>query len=166
MANQHPLGLGVGPGFQLGVLVVQNVLPHEWIPVGSACVQFFQSLGGAIFIAVAQALFQNGLAQSIEENAPGISPDVFIHGGASDIRGILHSLHADDLLDAVLNAYLVGLRNSFYISVAASAMAFVMVAGLSWKKMEKSPAAAAPTSSEDVETGKFAGQEGPSAPVE
>src|SRR5690242_3654315 len=55
----HPMltviiqGLGIGVGFQTGVLVVQNSVSHEWIPQATACVQFFQSMGGAIFIAVA-----------------------------------------------------------------------------------------------------------------
>ncbi|KAH8896988.1 MFS general substrate transporter [Thozetella sp. PMI_491] len=130
-------GLGVGSGFQIGVLVVQNVLPLEWVPVGSACVQFFQSLGGAIFIAVAQAAFQNGLTQSVQENAPGIPPEIFIHSGASQVRDILASLHAEQLLNVVLEAYLLGLRHAFYISTGCAGGAFLMATGLSWKKIEK-----------------------------
>ncbi|KAJ4414381.1 hypothetical protein N0V85_003174 [Neurospora sp. IMI 360204] len=46
-------GLGTGVCFQAGILVVQNVLPQHLIPQATACVQFFQSFGGAVFIAVA-----------------------------------------------------------------------------------------------------------------
>ena len=137
-------GLGIGCGFQISVLVVQNVLPLEWIPVGSACVQFFQSLGGAIFIAVAQAVFQNGLAQGIRENAPGIPPEIFINSGASQVRQILQSLDAEQYLDVVLEAYLRGLRYSYYITVGCAAGAFLSAAGLSWKKIEKQQGAVSP----------------------
>ena len=35
-------GLGVGVGFQAGVIVVQNVVERELVPQATSCVQFFQ----------------------------------------------------------------------------------------------------------------------------
>ncbi|KAK4241777.1 major facilitator superfamily domain-containing protein [Achaetomium macrosporum] len=136
-------GLGIGVGFQTGVLVVQNNVPHEWIPQATACVQFFQAMGGAIFIAVAQAVFQNGLTEHIERDVPGIPPAVFINSGASQIPEVLEKLHATQYLNTVLNAYLQGLRNAFFISVGCAAAAFVAACGLSWKKIQKRKAPAA-----------------------
>lgn len=130
-------GLGIGVGFQVGVLVVQNTMPLEWVPVATACVQFFQSMGGAIFIAVAQAVFQNGLSEGVRSNAPGIDPQIFINGGASQVRQILEKMHAERFINAVLEAYLQGLRYSYYITVACAAAAFVAACGLSWKKISK-----------------------------
>ncbi|KAL2132932.1 hypothetical protein VTI74DRAFT_3153 [Chaetomium olivicolor] len=130
-------GLGIGIGFQTGVLVVQNTMPHEWIPQATACVQFFQSLGGAIFIAVAQAVFQNGLTEGIEKDAPGLPPQIFINSGASQIPQVLERLHASQYLTAVLTAYLQGLRNSYFITVACAGAAFFAACGLSWKKIQK-----------------------------
>ncbi|KAM7198880.1 MFS general substrate transporter [Naviculisporaceae sp. PSN 640] len=130
-------GLGIGVGFQVGVLVVQNVMPLEWVPVATACVQFFQSMGGAIFIAVAQSVFQNGLADGVRTNAPGVPPEIFINGGASQVRQILESMNAGRYINAVLEAYLQGLRYSYYITVACAGMAFVAACGLSWKKISK-----------------------------
>ncbi|KAK4127230.1 MFS general substrate transporter [Parathielavia appendiculata] len=134
-------GLGIGVGFQTGVLVVQNSVSHEWIPQATACVQFFQSMGGAIFIAVAQTVFQNGLIEGIERDAPGIPPQIFINSGASQIPQVLQHLGATQYLTAVLTAYLDGLRNSYFISVACAAAAFVSACGLSWKKIQKQKAA-------------------------
>jgi hypothetical protein len=37
-------GLGIGVGFQGGVLTVQTVLPLVDVPVATACVSFFQSV--------------------------------------------------------------------------------------------------------------------------
>ncbi|KAG7286180.1 hypothetical protein NEMBOFW57_008485 [Staphylotrichum longicolle] len=136
-------GLGIGVGFQTGVLVVQNSVSHEWIPQATACVQFFQSLGGAIFIAVAQAVFQNGLTEGIQRDAPGLPPQVFINSGASQIPQVLEQMHASQYLTAVLTAYLEGLRNSYFITVGCAAAAFVSACGLSWKKIQKRKAPAA-----------------------
>lgn len=132
-------GLGIGSGFQVGVLVVQTVLPQEWVPVGTACVQFFQAFGGAIFIAVAQTLFQNGLIDQINSANIGIDGHIFINSGASEIKGVLESLGRLDALDTVLEAYMTGLRNTYYISVACAGCAFFCTLGLEWKSVKHGP---------------------------
>ncbi|KAG9251473.1 major facilitator superfamily domain-containing protein [Emericellopsis atlantica] len=134
-------GLGIGAGFQVGVLVVQTVLPQEWVPVGTACVQFFQALGGAVFIAVAQTVFQNGLIDKINADDIGLDPRIFINSGASEIKSVLERMGRVDALDTVLEAYMSGLRNTFYISVACAGMAFLCVLGLRWKSVKKGPGA-------------------------
>ena len=111
---------------------MQAVLPHEDIPVASACIQFFQSLGGAIFIAVSQTVFQNGLIDGISRDAPGLDAQIFINSGASQVRGILKSMHMEQYTTAVLNAYWQGLRHSFFITVGCAAAAFLACLGLSW----------------------------------
>ncbi len=126
-------GLGIGAGFQIPVLVVQAVLPMEDVPVATACVQFFQAFGGAIFIAVSQTLFQNGLISGISSNAPGIDPTIFINSGASQVRDILAAMGRQDAVVAVLTAYMSGLRNTYYISTAAATAAFLACLGLEWK---------------------------------
>lgn len=130
-------GLGVGVGFQLGIVVVQTILPQEDIPVATACVQFFQSFGGAIFLAVAQTLFQNGLIDGVRQNAPGLDPEIFINSGASQVRQVLAALGQEQFTEAVLTAYLTGLRHAFYITVACAACAFLSACGLSWVNMKK-----------------------------
>lgn len=132
-------GLGIGSGFQLGVLVVQTVLPQEWVPVGTACVQFFQALGGAVFIAVAQTLFQNGLIDKLTADDLGIDPTIFINSGASEIKSVLEKMGRLDALDSVLVAYMEGLRNTYYISVACAGCAFIAAACLQWKSVKKGP---------------------------
>ncbi|KAL2176181.1 major facilitator superfamily domain-containing protein [Thermothelomyces heterothallicus CBS 202.75] len=151
-------GLGIGIGFQTGALVVQNSVSHEWIPQATACVQFFQVMGGAIFIAVAQAVFQNGLADEMERSVPGLPPQVLIHSGASEIPRVLERMHASRYLTAVLTAYMHGLRNTYYITVACAGAAFVAACGLSWKKIQKRrPAPAAVTAEGEAEKGEAKG---------
>ncbi|KAK5662036.1 hypothetical protein OQA88_10148 [Cercophora sp. LCS_1] len=154
-------GLGIGVGFQTGVLVVQNVMSLEWIPTATASVQFFQSLGGAIFIAVAQALFQNGLTEAVERDAPGLPAQIFINSGASQVRQILIQMHAEDATEAVLGAYLVGLRNTYYMTVALAGCAFIVACFLTWKKIKKHGGnTPSPSASEDeAERGEGAAKE-------
>lgn len=141
-------GLGIGVGFQLGILVVQAVLPQEDIAVATACVQFFQSFGGAIFIAVAQTVFQNGLINGIRRDVPGLDPQVFINSGASQVRQVLASMGMEQYTTAVLSAYLTGLRHSYYITVACAAGAFCAVSGLNWINIKKVEAQKAPPASQ------------------
>lgn len=143
-------GLGIGIGFQLGVVVVQNVLPQEDIPVATACVQFTQSLGGAIFLAVAQTLFQNGLIGGIERDAPGLNPTIFINAGASQVRQILRAMGQEQYIEAVLTAYLSGLRHAFFITVACAACAFVSALGLSWVSLKKKDAGMKPSADSEA----------------
>ncbi|KAI8931397.1 hypothetical protein NX059_011727 [Plenodomus lindquistii] len=70
------MGLGTGFCFQAPIIVVQNVLPQELIPQATACVQFFQALGGSVFLAVSQTVFQNGLINSLVRDVPDINPSL------------------------------------------------------------------------------------------
>ncbi|KAK1970741.1 major facilitator superfamily transporter [Colletotrichum sublineola] len=130
-------GLGAGACFQLGVLVVQTVLPQDEVPVASACVQFFQSLGGSVMIAVSQTLFQTGLIDGVVKNAPSINPAIFINSGADQVRGILTQMGRADLIPVVLEAYMVGLRHTFYVTLAGACASFFVCLGLEWKSVKK-----------------------------
>ncbi|KAI1437074.1 major facilitator superfamily domain-containing protein [Xylaria sp. CBS 124048] len=132
-------GLGTGVGFQIGLLVVQNTLSQELVPQGTACVQFSQSLGGSLFIAIAQTLFQNGLIDGIRRKAPQLDPMIFVNSGANRIPEILARLGQSEALDVVLTAYMTGLRNTYYISAAAAAAAFCAALGLEWNRIKKHP---------------------------
>ena len=130
-------GLGIGVGFQGGVVTVQTVLPLVDVPVATACVSFFQTLGGALFISVAQTLFQNGLYSGIQKNAPQLDAEVFLHSGATQIRSILAEMHQEDQLEAVLQAYVDGLTHTYWITTACAIVAFLSVCGLEWKSVKK-----------------------------
>lgn len=111
------------------------------IPVATACVQFFQALGSAVFIAVAQTLFQNGIIRGVSSEptlvSHGIDPLIFINSGASEVRGILEGMGAADAIPAVLAAYMGGIKDTFYVTVAAAVSSFVVAAGLKWRSVKK-----------------------------
>ncbi|KAL0765368.1 hypothetical protein CaCOL14_012117 [Colletotrichum acutatum] len=130
-------GLGLGAGFQIGVLIVQTVLPQEWVPVGTAAVQFFQALGGALFVAVAQTVLQNGLIDTINDDSIGIDPTIFINSGASEVKGVLRRMGRLDAFDTILKAYMKGLRDTFYITLACAACAFICCLFFQWKSVKQ-----------------------------
>ncbi|KAM0181168.1 hypothetical protein ACHAPF_001913 [Botrytis cinerea] len=130
-------GIGIGVGFQGGVLVVQTVVPLVDVPVGSACVSFFQSLGGALFISVCQTLFQNGLKSGIEKYAPQLDPQLFLHSGATEIQQLLAQLNQEEAIGAVRQAYVEGLTRCYWVTTACAIGSFLAVCGLDWKSVKR-----------------------------
>ena len=130
-------GLGVGVGFEGGIIVVQTVLPLKRVPVAISCVSFFMTLGGALFIPISQTLFQNGLLKGIEINAPQLDAHVFLQSGATEIRSLLASMSQQGALDIVLQAYVDGLKDTFWITAACAIAALVAACGLEWKSVKK-----------------------------
>lgn len=130
-------GLGVGAGFQLGALVVQTVLGQDDVAVATACVQFFQALGGGLMIGAAQAVFQNGLISGVQNNAGGIEPQIFINSGADQVGPILREMGREDAVVPVLEAYMDGLRDTYWITLACALGAFVTTLGLRFKSVKQ-----------------------------
>ncbi|KAF1829902.1 MFS general substrate transporter [Decorospora gaudefroyi] len=86
---QFILGFGIGLGLQQPAMVVQNVLPLKQVPTATAMVVFAQTLGGAIFVAAAQAAFSNELADTLAAKAPQIPAAQIIAIGATDFRKVV-----------------------------------------------------------------------------
>lgn len=133
---QIVLGLGSGAGLQVPMTAVQTVLKAEDIPVGTAAITFFQTLGGTIFIAVGQSVFQNGLSAGIHDHAPGVDPSMIISAGATDIRSALAASGQLDALLGVIEAYVAGLRDTYRLSMALMIVAFVAACFMEWRNIK------------------------------
>ncbi|KAJ5642942.1 MFS toxin efflux pump [Penicillium longicatenatum] len=133
---QIVVGAGIGAGLQVPMTAVQTVLTPEDIPVGTAAVMFFQTLGGAIFIAVGQSVFQNGLIAGISTHTTGVDPSAIIGAGATEMRKVLSTLGHLDQLDGVIQAYMSGLRDTYRVSLALMIAAFVAACFLEWKSVK------------------------------
>ncbi|PKX94105.1 MDR family MFS transporter [Aspergillus novofumigatus IBT 16806] len=133
---QIVLGAGVGAGFQIPMTAVQTVLPAEDIPIGTAAVMFFQTLGGALFIAVAQSVFQNGLISGLAKYAPTVDPAAIVKAGATEMRPVLIKLGQLDQLMNVIKAYMDGLRASYRVSLALVLVAFAVSLLMEWKSVK------------------------------
>jgi hypothetical protein len=125
-------GFGVGLGMSQGLITVQTVLPLKDVPTGTALVMFMQSFGGALFVSVAQNVFNNRIFTEIPLRAPGVNPDIVLHVGATSLRD--HIPKAS--LAGVQLAYNTALTNTWYISVAMVAFSAIGAIFMEWKSVK------------------------------
>ncbi|KAG0155711.1 hypothetical protein PDIDSM_2884 [Penicillium digitatum] len=116
---QIVVGAGIGAGLQIPMTAVQT------------------TLGGAIFIAVGQSVFQNGLIEGIRTYAPDVEARAIISAGATEMRHVLITLGHLNQLDDVIRAYMNGLRDTYRVSLALMVAAFVAACFLEWKSVNK-----------------------------
>jgi hypothetical protein len=133
-------GCGVGVGFQVPIIAVQTVLDLEDIPVATACVIFFQSLGGALFISVAQNVFSNGVVRGVRQFTPWLSPTLLLDAGATEIRNVLSRLGRSADLQDVLRGYMVGLVDVYRVTLACACAAFVASLFFEWRSVKSDEA--------------------------
>ena len=103
---------------------------------------FFQQLGGALFIAVGQAVFQNKLIPQMQSINPSLSAIEITMAGATGLK----TLVSPDNLHMVLAAYAKSLNATFQVAIAMAGMAAVMACLVEWKSVKGrklGPAAAA-----------------------
>ncbi|KAJ5693459.1 hypothetical protein N7462_002882, partial [Penicillium macrosclerotiorum] len=127
------IGIGAGVGFQQCINALQTVLPLHDIPIGIAIITFSQSLSGALFISIAQNVFQNRLIASITENAPMVDPKALIEAGAANLA----MRFPEKFLPSVLYAYNIAVTETFYVSVATAALSLVGASLVEWRSMRK-----------------------------
>lgn len=126
-------GFGVGLGMQQPMVAVQASLKSLDVAIGTAIVIFSQTLGGALFICVAQNVFQNKLIETIAKaNLPGLDPKSVLAVGATQVR----STFKGDELAVVLSAYNTAITNCFYVAVAMSVLALVGAVFVPWNSVK------------------------------
>jgi len=138
---QFLAGFGSGIGIQVPFIAVQVVLSEKDIATGNAMAIFFNSLGGAISISIAQNIFSNGLKEHIPKYAPEVNAEVVINAGATFLRQAV-SLQS---LPGVIKAYMLALSDAFVIAIAFGGLATICACCVEWKsvKGKKITAAAA-----------------------
>ncbi|EXJ90759.1 hypothetical protein A1O1_03863 [Capronia coronata CBS 617.96] len=153
-------GIGLGLGIQQPSVAAQTVLAREDVPIGASMMFFAQTLGGSIFVSVANNIFDNKLAQGLK-SIPGIDPDVVGNVGATDLRSVV----PEQYLHSVLVVYNEALRNAFYVGVAVSAATVIGSLAMEWKNLRKiaaeQEAAAKAAALQGDNSGQSAGVEGP-----
>ncbi|KAK9322000.1 major facilitator superfamily domain-containing protein [Lipomyces orientalis] len=125
-------GAGVGAGMQMPLIAAQTVLNLDDVPVGTALIVFAQTLGGALFVSVAQNVFSNRLVKGVVEAAPGLDPTLVSNTGATNLKNIIPPQY----LSQVQVAYSKALTQTWYVSVAMSALSFIGAVGMEWKSVK------------------------------
>lgn len=130
---QFLFGAAVGMGMQGGLIAVQNVLPDNDIAIGTALIMFAQSLGGALFISVAQNVFTNGLIKNLRSVAPELNADFVLGVGATEIKNRIDAQY----WPGVRSAYNQSLVETYYVAAAVGAMSVIGAAFVQWKNVKK-----------------------------
>ncbi|KAF2869628.1 putative efflux pump antibiotic resistance protein [Massariosphaeria phaeospora] len=126
-------GFGIGFGLQQPLLVAQTVLPEADVPSGVALINLAQMLGGAVFVAVSQNVFQNKLEQDIRGLVPNFDTSRIFTMGARDF----FALFQPDELSQVLPLYCKAITTTFYISTAICAASIIGALGTEWTSTKK-----------------------------
>ncbi|KAG5981239.1 hypothetical protein E4U55_003150 [Claviceps digitariae] len=126
-------GIGVGLGMQQTMVAVQASLPGPDVAIGTAIIIFAQTLGGALFICVAQNVFQNKLVSNIAAaRIAGLDPAQVVSVGATEVQTLI----AKEYLPVVLEAYNGAVTNTFYVSAAMAALSVVGAALVPWNSVK------------------------------
>ena len=125
-------GFGVGFGMQQSVICAQTVLPLHDVPVGTAMMFFFQTLGGALMISVGQNVFDNELIKGITSNVPGVNPQQIVNVGATNLQSVIPAR----FLTKVLQVYNDSLTTTWYVAVAMASMGVFGTVWIEWKSVK------------------------------
>ncbi|KAJ3480194.1 hypothetical protein NLG97_g8129 [Lecanicillium saksenae] len=128
-------GFGVGIGMQQPMVALQTSLDPSDVPIGTAIVIFSQTLGGALFICVAQNVFQNKLVSNLV--AAGLAYQDVASVGATQIRKLI----SQESLPAVLEAYNSAITNAFYVSASLAALSLLGALFVPWNSVKAKKAA-------------------------
>ena len=133
---QIVFGVGSGLVMQIPIVAVQAVLPLEDVSIGTSCVMFTQAVGGAVFVSAGQSLFVNGMVHGMRKFAPKVDPTKLLAAGATEIRSVLADLGLESELPGVLEAYMLGLRDCFWVILVCSVLAFCAALAFEWRSVK------------------------------
>lgn len=136
---QALLGFGVGFGLQQPLIVAQSVLREQDVPFGIALMTLSQMLGGAVFVAVAQNVFQNDLVNGIVAAIPGFDSSQLLNEGATSFS----TLFTPEQIKLVLPIYNNVINAVFRIVAGLCAASIIGALGTEWRSTKKK--AATPT---------------------
>ncbi|PVH83078.1 MFS general substrate transporter [Cadophora sp. DSE1049] len=125
-------GFGAGSGVQIPFIAVQVVLDSKDMPTGNAIAIFFNSLGGAIAISIAQNIFSNGLKANLPKYAPGVDPTTVVRAGATYLKNVVEP----DKLPGVLHAYMIALQQAYVIPIVVGGIATICACFVEWKNVK------------------------------
>lgn len=102
------------------------------MPSGNAVAIFFNSLGGAISISIAQNIFSNTLIKQLPAYAPNLDPALIIGAGATGLRAVT----PDADLPGVLEAYNISVTRTFILPIACGGIACLCSLLFEWKSVK------------------------------
>ncbi|KAI3536345.1 AflT/aflT/transmembrane protein [Colletotrichum filicis] len=130
------LGVGVGLGGQQTLIAVQTVFQGRDVALATSLLIFLQSLGGTVFLAVAQNIFHSRLISELSQNVPNVNPAVVIDAGGSGLVESMRSIYPDSV-DGIIGAYNKALQNVFLIATVLGCLTVFGCVFIEWKSVKK-----------------------------
>ncbi|GJN66500.1 hypothetical protein PLICBS_000518 [Purpureocillium lilacinum] len=124
------VGFGRGMSMQIPLIAIQANTAPEFTAIATATLVFSQTFGCAVFIAIANALFNNTLKTELGRWAPGTDALAVIEAGATGIRSVVRD---EGDVPGVLMAYSKGVDAVFYLVVGMAVCMFAVSWGMGWK---------------------------------
>lgn len=124
-------GAGMGFGMQQPLMAMQAVLSNKDLPTGTAIIVFMQTIGGSLFVSVAENVFNNKLVTYTLEYAPGMDPATVLSTGATSIQTVIKE-QFPQYLDGVTLAYNDALTQTFVVSAAMAAISIIGSGLMPW----------------------------------
>ena len=103
------------------------------IAIAMSLVMFSQTIGGAVFLTIANTIFTQSLATELPKYAPDVDPQVIVNAGATAIRSVVSPKD----LGGVLIAFSKAFDHIFYLNAAAGVACFVFAWGMGWKDIRQ-----------------------------
>lgn len=129
-------GLGLGLAMQQPAVAAQTVMKRKDIPTAVSLMMLAQTLGGAIFLAIGQTVFTNGLVHNLEGAISGHNSadiiELIVNTGATSLRSVVDS----EYLPPVLEAYNKALVSTFIVGLATSCASILGAVGMEWKSVK------------------------------
>ncbi|CAI7654832.1 unnamed protein product [Penicillium glandicola] len=125
-------GVGWGLAYQVPINAVHGTVAPDDIATVTGVIVFFQTVGGAVFVAAAQAAFVNQIIIKLAATAPSINSALVISTGARELRDVFTT----EQMTAILPAYMTGLKVAYAISIAAAGIAFCLSPFNNFKKID------------------------------
>lgn len=125
-------GFGAGSAMGMPFLAVQVVLSTQDMPSGNAISMFFNTIGGAIGISIAQNIFSNTLVKEIPIYVKSVDVHKVINAGAQGFRDVV----APSEVAGTILAYNKSITTAFVLAIAVSAMAVLTGLLFEWKSVK------------------------------
>ncbi|KAB8256125.1 major facilitator superfamily domain-containing protein [Aspergillus pseudonomiae] len=126
-------GFGGGIGFQGSQAAVQTTLSAADVNLGIGVILFGQSMGPAVFIAIAQVIFTNQLSSILEGVVPGLTPAYIAERGLGDIKNLVPMQRWDEVLHGVDQS----LTRTWYLCVALGCTTIVGSLLMEWRSVKQ-----------------------------
>lgn len=126
------VGVGIGLAFQAPIMAAQALAEPRDVSATTAIMLFFQVMGGAVWVSVAQSAFTNALVERLAVYAPDLDPVRVIAAGATGLRDVF----TDEEVPGIIRSYMDGLKVTFAIIVALTGVATVASLAMPWTSIK------------------------------